>query len=270
LEEQIRVVTVLDEKIPRIDELIQRKRQRIRLIRDLSTSLIHETVTRGLDPGVQLRPSGDQWIGEHPEHWTTSRLKYHSNFINGCSFKPDEWKDSGIPIIRIQNLNGSETFNYVEPDPRLEKYLLRKGDLLFSWSGNVGTSFGPYRWDREGDHYLNQHIFRLELFDDVHPGWFYYVLKGVTQFIEDSKTTGIIGMVHVTKGELGSTKIPFPPMDEQETISKYLDEELLKIQEQVKIEEGLISRLEDLRPSLLYEVVTGKIDVRKERGHEVH
>ena len=88
------------------------------------------------------KDSDIEWIGDIPKHWGISQLKYQTNFNNGAAFKPSDWKDSGIPIIRIVNLNGGDEFNYYlgEVD---EKYHVVKGDLLFSWSGNIGTSFGP-------------------------------------------------------------------------------------------------------------------------------
>lgn len=58
------------------------------------------------------RPSGVQWLGDIPADWQIKDLKYLTKFVNGCAFKPDDWGDSGIPIIRIENLNGSEDFNY--------------------------------------------------------------------------------------------------------------------------------------------------------------
>ncbi|MBC7472307.1 MAG: restriction endonuclease subunit S, partial [candidate division SR1 bacterium] len=79
---------------------------------------------------------------------------------NGRAFKKEEWVDSGIPIIRIANLNGEKAeYNYFSGiyDNKIE---INNGDLLFSWSGTIGTSFGPNYWER-GKGVLNQHIYKF-------------------------------------------------------------------------------------------------------------
>jgi type I restriction enzyme S subunit len=95
----------------------------------------------------KYKDSGVEWLGEVPEHWQVIPLKRLAEFINGDAFKPTEWAESGTPIIRIQNLNGSEEFNYFDGDVE-PRYLVHAGDLLFGWSGNRGTSFGPFLWRR--------------------------------------------------------------------------------------------------------------------------
>jgi type I restriction enzyme S subunit len=152
--------------------------------------------------------SGVEWLGSIPAHWKKEPLKYITRFVNGAPFKPRDWGDEGTPIIRIENLNGGQDFNYtklaVEP-----RYCVRKDDLLFAWSGNRGTSFGPFLWNQEGEYFLNQHIFRLEAFK-LQTKWLYWVFKGVTAYVE-SQAHGIIGLVHITKQDLGIIRVPVVP-----------------------------------------------------------
>jgi len=76
--------------------------------------------------------------------WKTVKLDDIFNFKNGRSFKKTEWKENGLPIIRIQNLNNTNApFNYFEGDYD-SSIEVNNGDLLFSWSGTVGTSFGAH------------------------------------------------------------------------------------------------------------------------------
>jgi type I restriction enzyme, S subunit len=97
--------------------------------------------------------------------WSKVRVGDALRLINGRAFKPSEWKEKGLPIVRIQNLNNSEaSFNYYEGDLP-EKFLLNNGDLLFAWSGTPGTSFGAHIW-RGGKAWLNQHIFKV-MFDET-------------------------------------------------------------------------------------------------------
>ena len=76
---------------------------------------------------------------------------------NGRAFKPSEWSEIGTPIVRIQNLNDeSKSFNYCNFEVE-ERFHIKTGDLLFSWSGTPGTSFGAFFWNR-GKGFLNQHL----------------------------------------------------------------------------------------------------------------
>ena len=208
----------------------------------------------------QYKDSGVEWIGEIPVGWDTTKLKYETSFVNGYGFQSSEWKLEGIPIIRIQNLNGSLDYNYYEEQFELnQKYSVFEDDLLFSWSGNIGTSFGPYLWSSHGRYYLNQHIFRLDVFD-VDKSWFYYVLKYVTRVIEETKTSGIIGLVHVTKDELGDTSIPLPPLPIQQQIVTYLDQKTSQIDELIDKKTRKIELLQEYRTSLINQVVTKGLD----------
>ena len=97
--------------------------------------------------------------------------------VNGRAFRPTDWTDVGLPIIRIQNLNNeSKPFNYYNGtfDP---KHAVRDGDVLISWSGTPGTSFGAFIWTR-GKAILNQHIFRVELNEErVNKRFFVYAVN---------------------------------------------------------------------------------------------
>lgn len=81
-----------------------------------------------------------------PAGWSRRTLQEVAQLINGRGFKPHEWKAMGLPIIRIQNLNGAPDFNYYTGryDPKIE---VEPNQLLFAWSGSRGTSFGPHIWN---------------------------------------------------------------------------------------------------------------------------
>tara|TARA_R110000851_G_scaffold221354_2_gene374120 strand:+ start:257 stop:1447 length:1191 start_codon:yes stop_codon:yes gene_type:complete len=143
-------------------------------------------------------------------------------FKNGRAFKKTEWSTSGLPIIRIQNLNKAHApYNYYrgDYDKRIE---VNNGDLLFSWSGTVGSSFGPHIWSG-GVGVLNQHIFRVSLKDGIEKRYAYYALLDITSEIEKS-VSGAVGIVHVTQSNLKNFKIPVPSASEQKRIVAILDE----------------------------------------------
>ncbi|MDQ8198191.1 restriction endonuclease subunit S [Pelagicoccus enzymogenes] len=201
------------------------------------------------------RDSGVDWLGEIPSHWELSRLQYQMKLTNGYAFKPSDWGHEGIPIVRIQNLNGSEDFNRISPRKRIPaKYILKHGDIVFSWSGNVGTSFGAFLWEHENEAYLNQHIFKVHRYKNYHREFVYWLLRAVTAEVE-SNTHGIFGLVHITKGELGKTTLPVIPLDEQQRIANFLDEKTAEIDEAISKKQRLIALLKEQKAILINQAV---------------
>ena len=140
-----------------------------------------------------------------------------ATYINGRAFKPTEWEEAGLPIIRIQNLTNSKTAFHYSSQIHEEKYRVKKGDLLFAWS----ASLGAHIWKKD-DAWLNQHIFRVIPNEDVSKEYLYYYLSKVTAELY-SKTHGS-GMVHITKAPFMATPIPVPPLEEQRRIVARIEE----------------------------------------------
>ena len=96
--------------------------------------------------------------------WPMVAIGEVCNLINGRAFKPQDWKradSGGLPIVRIQNLNAPDSdFNYYTGEVK-DRYIINQGQLLFSWSGSRGTSFGAHIWNGRKA-ILNQHIFKVE------------------------------------------------------------------------------------------------------------
>ena len=139
------------------------------------------------------------------------RLGDTARFINGAAFKPSDWAEDGLPIIRIQNLTGTgEAFNRtnrkVKPD-----LVVDPGDLLVSWSATLDA----YRWAGPQG-VLNQHIFKVLPNEGVRPDYLYYALREVISELE-RKTHGST-MKHVVRGDFESTTIPLPSVEEQDRI----------------------------------------------------
>ena len=139
------------------------------------------------------------------------RLGDTARFINGAAFKPSDWADDGLPIIRIQNLTGTgEAFNRTNRKVKPE-LIVEPGDLLVSWSATLDA----YRWAGPQG-VLNQHIFKVLPNDGVRPDYLYYALREVISELE-RKTHGST-MKHVVRGDFESTTIPLPSVEEQDRI----------------------------------------------------
>jgi type I restriction enzyme S subunit len=139
-----------------------------------------------------------------------------ARFINGAAFKPSDWGTEGYPIIRIQNLTGSsKTMNFTTK-PIKQELMVKKGDILVSWSATLGV----YKWEGP-EAVLNQHIFKVVPAPEMLPEYLFYAIGGVIDDIS-SKTHGST-MKHVVRGDFEDTLVYAPPLAEQQRIVEILD-----------------------------------------------
>jgi type I restriction enzyme S subunit len=159
---------------------------------------------------------------ELPKGWTRCTIGSLCSLLNGRAFKPTDWSATGLPIIRIQNLNNHEAvFNRFDGEVR-SRFLIDSGALLFAWSGTPGTSFGAHIWNG-GPAVLNQHIFNV-IFDEkkIDKQFFRFAINQKLDELID-KAHGGVGLRHVTKGRFEATEIDLPPLAEQRRIVAKLD-----------------------------------------------
>lgn len=152
-------------------------------------------------------------------------------FINGNGFRPPDWKQTGLPIIRIQNLNGVKTFKYFDGVPK-DKWIVEPGDLLFAWAGVKGVSFGPTIWPGPRG-VLNQHIFRVVPKAGINRYWLHLALQVATARIEANAHGFKSSLVHVHKDDITGQIIDLPPLPEQRKIAEILrtwDEAIEKLE----------------------------------------
>lgn len=142
---------------------------------------------------------------------TLKALGETARFINGAAFKPTDWEDEGLPIIRIQNLTGTgEKFNLTTRQVKPE-LIVEPGDLLVSWSATLDV----YRWAGPRG-VLNQHIFKVLPNAEIDPDYLFYALKNALAELS-AKTHGST-MKHVVRGDFESTRVRMPPHAEQRRI----------------------------------------------------
>ncbi len=185
--------------------------------------------TRGLIvPKEKIVANGDYNLGAdryrdagvRTSNYPTVPIGNICELFNGRAFKPEDWdyaENGGVPIIRIQNLNNSEKpFNYFTGEVSLRN-TINHGELLFSWSGSRGTSFGAHIWSG-GKAVLNQHIFKVG-FDESRATKMYllHALNKAVIEVEENLHGGV-GLVHITKGNLEKIQIPLPPLAVQQEI----------------------------------------------------
>jgi len=182
--------------------------------------------------------------------WAETRLGMLGRYVNGRGFKSSEWSDSGLPIIRIQNLTGSSsTVNYYSGVVE-DRYIVEPGDLLISWAATLGAYFWP------GPRaVLNQHIFRVESY--INKNFHKYLVDNALRELM-TKTHGS-GMVHITRKPFDETPVLLPPLAEQGRIVAAIEEQFSRLDVGVTALERARQNLKYMRSALLQAAVTGQL-----------
>jgi type I restriction enzyme S subunit len=266
LSEQEHIVSYLDDKTTKIDELIQKKLRKIDLLKEYRTSLINTVVTKGLNPNVPMKDSGIEWIGEIPSHWEVSRFKYKtvSPLQYGLNTSSENYTEDGIRFVRITDISEDSLLiedngKYLDVKDVPQEYLLNKYDVLFCRSGHtVGKSYFHLL---DGDYTSGGYLVRLNFGSYVESKFVIYISK--TNYYWDwIRLNTIVSTIENVNGEkYNNFTFPVPPLSEQEHIVSYLDEKTSQIDKTIDIEKKKIELLKEYRQSLISNVVTGKIKV---------
>lgn len=263
VQEQQAIVDYLDKKCSEIDNVISAQQKRIALLQELKQSVITHAVTKGLDPNVEMKDSGVEWIGKIPASWDVVHLKriLRERMQYGAN-EPAESDDTTYPrYIRITDItaNGElrpETFKSLEPS-KAKDYLLDKGDVLFARSGaTVGKTF-LFNADIKAcyaGYLIKASCDKRRMLPEY---LYYYTQSGAYECWKNSV------FIQSTIQNIGADKyqmmyIPVPSKDEQKQIVEYtmrksqiFDAAISKAQHQVEL-------LQEYKQSLITEVVTGK------------
>ena len=152
----------------------------------------------------------------HPEDVEYVRLGDLASYINGYAFKPDDWTTSGLPIVRIQNLTGTnEGYNYYE-GKYPSQVEINNGDILISWSASLGV----YLWNG-GKAILNQHIFKVD-FNKLPVNKDYFMVAVSQKLAEMGDKTHGATMKHIVKKDFDNTLVAYPQKDAQLKFAEFV------------------------------------------------
>ena len=275
LPEQHAIANFLDHKTQQIDELVRVKERKIELLGEYRASLIQQAVTKGLDPNVEMKPSGIQWIRKIPNNWQIKPLKYiaRSGLANGL-FKKKNQFGSGTKLINVADIYQDdfyvkyETLDRVEAEPReIETYAVEPGDIFFVRSSLKleGIAASVCIAEVPEPTVFECHLVRLHPCPtQVLPRYLinYLNSNSIRQRLVTLANT--VTMTTIAQPKLASIEIIVPPLSEQRIIVDFLDRKTSQIDELRSNEEQSIKLLREYRQSLISAVVTGKIDVRNE------
>lgn len=278
--EQRVIATFLDMQTARIDALIVKKRELIDRLAEKRVALISRTVTRGLPPEAAMevglapypamKDSGVEWLGAVPVHWDVAPFSRAAKSIQtgpfGSLLHQADYVEDGVPIINPAHITGgrllSDGVSTVSKETflRLERYKIKKGDLVFSRRGDVSRC-GVATVENEG-WLCGTGSMVVRLIEGV-PEYFVNLCmySGFAQQLE-LHAVGTT-MKNTNPTIIGRIVAPLPPAKEQQAIADYLDRETARLDVLMARVESAITRLQEYRAALITAAVTGKIDVRE-------
>lgn len=270
LQEQTAIAKYLDHQTAIIDELIEKKTKQIALLKEKRQAIINETVTKGLDPTAKMKDSGVSWLGEIPESWEVTRLRYLGKCQNGVS-QGSEYFGSGDPFVNYSDvykniaLPKSVSGLAKSTDADKENYSVIEGDIFFTRTSETIEEIGlssvclntikravfagflirfrpiPNVLDKDfSKYYFRSHIPRV-----------YFV-----------KEMNLVTRASLSQELLKSLPVLLPSLEEQQVLAQFLDKQVEKMNSTILEIESAVQKLKEYRQSLISEAVTGKIDVR--------
>ena len=254
--EQTQIVNFLDRKTEQIDELIRIKERMVELLQEQRTALVHETVTKGLDPNVEMKPSGVEWIGDIPAHWEIGKIKYIATLISQKS--TPETDTIKISPENVESETGKVLDFYSTYDSVGVKF--QAGDVLFN---KLRVYLSKVVFAEYSGYSLGEMIVIRPALQDTGKYLFYLMLS--PRFIAycDSISYGV-KMPRTSVDDILNAQIPLASYQEQTQIANFLNHKTAKIDELRSNEQRSLELLKEYRHTLISEVVTGKLDVRSE------
>lgn len=262
LDDQIRIADFLDEKCSKIDRYIEKQQQIIDKLKAYKQAVITEAVTKGLDPDVPMKDSGIEWIGEIPEHWKIEKLKYATTIMRGkFSHRPrndPDYYDGQYPFVQTGDV--ARAIKYISTYTQTLNELgysvskeFPKGSIVMTIAANVADvailDFNACFPDSVVG-FVPEEIKQMYLF---------YALRSMKQQLLRNAiiSTQLNLNIEIIKEEF----IPIPSEYEQEMISHFIDGKCDEIDSTISKKQALIDKITEYKKSLIYEAVTGKLEV---------
>jgi type I restriction enzyme S subunit len=189
------------------DAKIENNKSIIRNLESMAQTLFNEWFVEFRFPGYEKAKFLTTEIGEVPESWTTLPLDEVADFLNGVASQkyPPIAGEPSLPIIKIREINSGIDENTERANTKIDpKYIVKNGDILFSWSGSLEL----VAWSG-GDGILNQHIFKVT--SEIYPKWFYfYCIKKYLQYFRAVASGKATTMGHIQRHHLTETTVAIP------------------------------------------------------------
>ena len=266
--EQVQIANFLDYETAKIDSLIEKQQQLIELLKEKRQAVISHAVTKGLNPNVMMKDSGVEWLGQVPEHWGITKLKWKALTTSGSTPTTSKYElyyeNGNIPWIRTTDLNNSDL--YETPISITSKAvndtacsILPINSILIAMYGGAG-SIGKHAL-LKFESTINQAVC------GVLPSK-YFNSDYLHRFYEFYRPFWMIGAMgtrkdpNIGQDHIKEATVLLPPLEEQEKIAKYILDIQITYDNLKNRAEAAIQLMQERRTALISTAVTGKIDVR--------
>ena len=268
IDEQRAIVSLLDKKCREIDGVSANLKKQIALLERYRASVIHEAVTRGLDPTAPIKKSGINWIEEIPQGWSITRIKYVSTLCNGLDYSSEDVCDpsdkGAVLVVRSSNVRNGQMAHADDVYVNMkipETCRLRKGDLVIVRANGSAELVGKNA------------VFDFE--EECAAGGFMLICRSsATRYLKWLLQSDLLGfhrsrfntttIGRISSALLGNMAVPWPTEAERKAIADYLDARTAAIDAVLDTKRKQLDVLKRRRQSLIYEYVTGKRRVTEE------
>ena len=260
LQEQKAIAEFLDRKCGGIDELVALQDKMIEELKAYKQSIITETVTKGLNPNVPLKDSDIERIGEIPQHWEVSKIKYIGEARNGLTYSPQDMCDEtkGTLVLRSSNIQNDtlcfEDNVYVDKEVD-EELMMKEGDILICSRNGSAKLVGKCA-------IIPKHVnatfgaFMMRFRSILNRKFSLYLIRTTLAQYKELFSTSTINQL--TNTMIGNMQFPLPSELEQQEIANFLDKKCSEIDSLIELKQQKIEELKDYKKSIIYEYVTGK------------
>ena len=246
-DEQNSIVRYLDHADELINRYISAKERLIALLEEQRQAVIHQAVTRGLDPNIPLKPSGIPWIGDAPNHWAVRRLRTLVDISTGGKDTINKVEDGKYPFyVRSQTVEKINTWSF-------------DGEAVLTAGDGVGV--GKVFHYIEGKFDYHQRVYKFSRFTELAGKFFYHYFKAMLRF-ETSQGTAKSTVDSLRLPMLQNFPVLVPPPNEQIILIQALDRSTANTDDAIELTKRQIDLVDEYRTRLIADVVTGQIDVR--------
>ncbi|MDY6457156.1 restriction endonuclease subunit S [Acinetobacter faecalis] len=251
LGEQNAIGAFLDHETAKIDSLIAKQEKLIELLKEKRQAVISHAVTKGLNPDVAMKDSGVEWLGQVPEHWEISPIKF---ILENKDYKR-------IPLSAEERGNFSGDYRYYGASgviDYIDDYIFDEPNVLVGEDGaNLVNRNTPLAFPAYGKYWVNNHAHILHPQDGLADYW-----AELIEIIDISPLVSGSAQPKLTAEALKNLKISFPSdMEERKAIDAFIKQQKAKFDLLISKATDQIKLLKERRTALISSAVTGKIDV---------
>ncbi|EAI5397342.1 hypothetical protein BVH40_04375 [Campylobacter upsaliensis] len=265
LQEQKEIAEFLDKKCEKIQNYINKKQKLITLLQEKKQALINEAVTKGLNPNIESKNSGIEYLGLIPHHWEVRRVATLGKFFKGSNISKNDLQDSGVSVVLYGDIYTKYEIKTKQFQSKIaenfakDKTQILCGDLLFSGSGETKEDIGKcicYLGNEKayvgGDVIVLRQMGQDSLFLS-------YVLN--SDYIKYQKAVISKGeiIIHIYASNLRDLKIPLPPLHEQKEIAAFLDSKVAQIDSAIEKTKKQIELVKEYKNTFINEAVCGRV-----------